>query len=169
MVQNSTANQAMLHDALLNNSVKEIHAAVKAGADVNLPINEKRPLFIAACSYGYESVKCLLELGARCDVESNLEFAELRLGEVTIDARTYVLLAAYGAKNFKHTRSILLEEGLLVHLDCEAILLIIKKFPAFAAEINKWPSMMEFLIDNDDGSQAYSELIQHILAAGKAL
>lgn len=141
-VPSTDSGQLQLYKAITNNSAAEIRTAVAAGADVNGLIYGQTPLCIAVVQDRYESFKCLLELGAQCDAESNLALMEALESSspyalALIDPASFALLAGYGAKKFSHLCQIMLEEGLIGNLDFEGILLIMKKFPHFAAEIKK--------------------------------
>ncbi len=160
VAQNISANQTMLYNALLNNSTAEICAAVKLGADVNVPIYHKSPLFIAISFGHFDAVKCLLEYGA----QSTPELSELALTKG--DAKSSILLFTYYDTKLSHLDSVLIEEGLIVHLDFESIVSLIKRSPDFALCISRSSRIMQYIINKIDDSKAFSELIQQILDSG---
>ncbi|MFZ5953653.1 MAG: hypothetical protein ACOYT8_00970 [Candidatus Dependentiae bacterium] len=58
------APQEALYEAIINDSPFEIMNAVKQGANINQPFNDKFPLTIAFLLQKLQAASCLVELGA---------------------------------------------------------------------------------------------------------
>lgn len=66
--------QIMLHEGILNNSTQEILDAVKLGANVNLDIDGKLPIFIAMAAKKMNAVEVLKRCGAAVPSLQNIMY-----------------------------------------------------------------------------------------------
>lgn len=152
--------QEILYNALLNNSEDEIRMAVKAGAHVNSSIHGKTPLFIAVALAHSNAVKCLLECGAQGSPDL------IQLAIEKNDVKSVVLLAKSCNANFNTIHSFLVTQGMILYLDFESMLYLIKIKPELAKIRIGESALIEHIVKGFDGSNICCELIQYITDCG---
>ena len=86
--------QNALHKAILSDSVIEVRNAVRAGADVNMPQDGKRPLLVAILLSRHNAIETLLKLGAKSDNSCEEYITKMK------DPKSLLLLMRHGQFNF---------------------------------------------------------------------